>query len=178
MNLDALVVGDINTRARNGGGSSRFETGGAQHVRHKPAGFGDLLGDEISYEADVTAVVALADVVNACRSLTSLDLATVQLTGSADCAAHSTDGVVALAEALAKAPCLALVELSNNNLTAWNGMYGSDSRSDTTGIDAIVEAVDENKRLGLVVIRRNQLGFATQMKLRDLPCCRSGRLQL
>jgi hypothetical protein len=179
VDFDALVAG-AGMHARGDQAPSRFVTGGPQRgaQQHKPAGYGDLLGDEVSYEADVTAVVALADVLRVCPSLTSLDLATAQLTGSADCAVHSVDGVVALAEALAKAPCLALVELSNNNLTAWNDMYGSDSRSDTTGLDAIVAAIAENKKLGLVVIRRNQLGFATQMKLRDLGCCRSGRLQL
>ena len=78
---------------------------------------------------------------------------------------------------MAGARKLALVDLSGNNITAWNGLYGMDSRSDTAGIDAVLKALDANASLGLVVMRRNKIGFATQTKLRERYRL-SGRLQI
>ena len=145
--------------------------------RHAGAGFVDMGAADAMYEADVTGVVALASVVRCCTALTSLDLAAAQLCGSPDCGSPLTEGIVAIAEAMAGARKLALVDLSGNNITAWNGLYGMDSRSDTAGIDAVLKALDANASLGLVVMRRNKIGFATQTKLRERYRL-SGRLQI
>ena len=137
----------------------------------------DMGAADAMYEADVTGVVALASVVRCCTALTSLDLAAAQLCGSPDCGSPLTEGIVAIAESMAGARKLALVDLSGNNITAWNGLYGMDSRSDTAGIDAVLKALDANASLGLVVMRRNKIGFATQTKLRERYRL-SGRLQI
>ena len=47
----------------------------------------------------------------------------------------------------------------------------------TATIDAVLKALDANASLGLVVMRRNKIGFATQTKLRERYRL-SGRLQI
>merc|ERR1711865_48919 len=141
---------------------------GQHHVNVKRTGVSDTDGG-----------VAMGSAVRTCSSMHTLLLSDCLLTGRlpdpeyrekdrrGGTAPLSLVGITALANAIGSNRSLTEADLSCNNITAWNQLYGTDSCSDTASVGALARALRTNTRLRMLQLGGNNLGICTQMQLQE-----------